>query len=286
MAQRRLLKTTFKKSGSRPLAAQMLHDIAEYNDQQINALAGKGINPKLILRALKYEQRLNNIHKTYTRDALHVANQFQETAQHWEKIAKTDELTKIPNSRAFGEALDKMLTKYRAHLVNPDIRQALPDYAIAFIDIDKFKPLNDTYGHEAGDEALKTLARKLTHVTRSEEAHARLHGDEFVLLLIGDPHSNIPFAEHAKNRLDRALKDLCISDENGNPMQFTNKNTGKKETPQFNCSIGIHHVDDHHMEPSALMKKADNNMYVEKRGKGVARDQDPPVDTAPAPGNN
>ncbi len=54
---------------------------------------------------------------------------------------------------------------------------------VVMIDLDNFKPINDTYGHNTGDEALKRVAKALTHQSRYEDVIARLGGDEFIIIL-------------------------------------------------------------------------------------------------------
>lgn len=91
-------------------------------------------------------------------------------------LARTDALTKLPNRHSFNEHLPAVVRRaQRAH--------SLP--ALLFLDIDKFKSVNDTYGHDVGDEVLCEFARRLLAVVRATDFVARLAGDEFVILLEG-----------------------------------------------------------------------------------------------------
>jgi diguanylate cyclase (GGDEF)-like protein len=85
-----------------------------------------------------------------------------------------DGLTGLPNRALFRERLDHELKV---------ARRALRDLAVLMLDVDRFKEINDTLGHSAGDEVLKEFARRLSAVTRESDSVARLGGDEFAVLL-------------------------------------------------------------------------------------------------------
>ena len=87
-------------------------------------------------------------------------------------VAATDPLTGLPNRRALVEALERMF----AH----GLRQQM-GVQIAFIDLDGFKAINDTHGHEVGDQFLMAIAQRLQGLLRAEDMAARLGGDEFVV---------------------------------------------------------------------------------------------------------
>src|SRR5687767_2983590 len=91
-----------------------------------------------------------------------------------ESIATSDELTGLMNRRGFFEAFSRELDR-----VN---RGQSGNGLVILIDLDNFKPINDTYGHPAGDAALKLVARTLAADIRKMDVAARLGGDEFVLL--------------------------------------------------------------------------------------------------------
>ena len=89
-------------------------------------------------------------------------------------LATHDELTGLPNRAMFGELL--------GHVVR-GARRSKARAAVLFIDLDRFKTINDSLGHEAGDELLREIARRLKQGLRSSDVVARLGGDEFVVLL-------------------------------------------------------------------------------------------------------
>lgn len=97
------------------------------------------------------------------------------------ELARTDVLTGLANRRAFEDTLAQALSRHR--------RSGRP-LALAFIDIDNFKGINDTLGHGLGDEVLRTFALRLTSCVRASDTVARLAGDEFVILLEGLRHAH------------------------------------------------------------------------------------------------
>ncbi len=97
-----------------------------------------------------------------------------ERTQQLEALAHTDALTGLPNRRALEAQMEQaMLRAIRHHRL----------LAVCMLDLDNFKPINDTYGHEIGDEVLATLGNRLSKKLRQSDFIARYGGDEFVLLL-------------------------------------------------------------------------------------------------------
>jgi diguanylate cyclase (GGDEF)-like protein len=130
------------------------------------------------------------------------------------------------------------------------------------IDLDRFKEVNDTLGHDYGDELLVEAAARLTHAVRRGDTLARLGGDEFAVLLEGLPHRGA-VAELA-GRLQDALRE---------PIALHGV------AIELEASIGVALYPDHGTTVSALLKRADVAMYEAKRGRhGVVTytpDRDP-----------
>ncbi len=121
--------------------------------------------------------------------------QLQEERTHLLNLATTDFLTDLPNRRALDDALEAGIARARRN------ERVL---AVGIIDLDDFKPVNDRYGHEAGDELLKVLARRMREALRRHDFLARLGGDEFVILMETD-RNRIEGLELALNRLHEAI---------------------------------------------------------------------------------
>ena len=124
------------------------------------------------------------------------------------QLATLDALTELYNRRHFMEVLDKEISRALRH------RRAL---ALCIIDVDLFKPVNDTFGHIAGDEVLRRMAAVLRQHVRSDDIAARIGGEEFAVLLPeGSADDAIAFAE----RLREAIAATIFS-PGGAPRQIT-----------------------------------------------------------------
>lgn len=149
-----------------------------------------------------------------------------------------DTLTGLPNRR--------LLHEYAAHVLAVALRGGVHG-AIVFIDLDHFKEINDTYGHEAGDELLKEVARRLSGSIRKGDIAGRLGGDEFMVILpqVNDAISAAAIAEHLLARLNK-------------PHRVGNVELAV--TP----SIGVAVFPDGGDDLDTLIRKADRAMYAAK----------------------
>lgn len=112
-----------------------------------------------------------------------------------ERIATTDELTNITNRRGFLDLFEKELDRTNRGQVQGGL--------LIMIDMDNFKSINDTYGHLAGDEALRITAQTLQAHIRKMDSAARMGGDEFVLLLSNaDPINAVDRAQKLARKLN------------------------------------------------------------------------------------
>jgi diguanylate cyclase (GGDEF)-like protein len=116
-----------------------------------------------------------------------------------ESLATSDALTQVLNRRGFEEALTHELSVARRHGVGG---------VLIFVDLDEFKPVNDTYGHAAGDEVLRTVSNLLRGHIRDTDYIGRLGGDEFAILL---PRSNKRNGLRRAEDLDRKLNNAYAS---------------------------------------------------------------------------
>jgi two-component system, cell cycle response regulator len=167
--------------------------------------------------------------------------------QKMEEAARTDPLTGLPNRRAIEE--------WAAKQMRGAARHGFPLW-VALGDIDNFKQINDTFGHDAGDIVLKTFADLLKRCTRASDICGRLGGDEFVLVLTHVEASNI---EETVNRFRGHFAALSF------PLQ------GK--SVQVTASFGVAGVESNEsQEFGALLSKADQMLYEAKRaGRNLVR---------------
>ncbi len=100
--------------------------------------------------------------------------ELHQTLKYERNLAHTDALTGLVNNRAFYPILSRELERFRRH------RRPL---TLVYLDLDNFKSINDTLGHQAGDKLLETVARTMNQTVRKVDTVARLGGDEFVILL-------------------------------------------------------------------------------------------------------
>ena len=115
--------------------------------------------------------------------------QLEESLERTERVAATDPLTGLYNRRHFGRVLDQLFAE--AHRYDTDLSAVM-------IDLDGYKQLNDTLGHQVGDSLLVTAGKVITANLRRSDVAARYGGDEFVLLM---PHSASLEAGHVVRRL-------------------------------------------------------------------------------------
>ena len=118
-----------------------------------------------------------------------------ELSRDLERQARIDPLTKTLNRRAFAEETNRELSRSR--------RTGAP-LSILLVDLDRLKEVNDTYGHEAGDLALVSLAEEARSTLREEDMIARFGGDEFAVLLPGTKQEDaVKAAERIRSSIER-----------------------------------------------------------------------------------
>jgi len=147
-------------------------------------------------------------------------------------------MTNLPNRAMFSQLL--------AHAIEQG-RRYRRRFGVLFIDLDRFKIINDSLGHEAGDELLKVMALRLRETLRSSDVVARLGGDEFVLLVEELANPQVA-ATVARNVLSAILKPVEIL---GQECRVT-------------ASIGISVYPEDAQDAKTLMKNADMAMYLAK----------------------
>jgi diguanylate cyclase (GGDEF)-like protein len=163
---------------------------------------------------------------------------LERNREDLEHLARHDPLTGLPNRRAFQERLE--LTLARA-------QRSGERFALLFIDVDQFKSINDRWGHEGGDAALKIVAQRLSAAVRKADAVARMGGDEFVVLL-----------ENPTRREDIVVIAEKLLDSMHSPILHAGQEM------QVGFSIGISQYPDDGDTAAALLSRADHAMYATK----------------------
>lgn len=156
-----------------------------------------------------------------------------------------DSLTGLPNRALFIDRLKHGLTQARRHNWTA---------AIMFMDLDSFKAINDSHGHDVGDFVLQTIANRLRESTRGDDTVSRHGGDEFLYLLMGirDEQDITPIAE----KIIRAIKA---------PFEFNEG--GRRITLSITPSIGISVYPKNGSDANELVRHADKAMYQAKRSR-------------------
>ncbi len=185
-------------------------------------------------------------------------------------LAFYDILTRLPNRRLMLDRLAQALTSSARHKRH---------CALMMIDLDNFKTLNDTQGHDIGDQLLVAVALRLETCVRKGDTVARLGGDEFVIIL-EDLGNNEEAALHAEGVARKVLAQLS------KPYLLDIALNGVKLSPhrhQCTSSIGITLFDEQPISVDEIMKRADTAMYQAKSaGRNTLRFYDPEMQSAVA----
>ena len=211
-----------------------------------NALQRRQADESLRLAYAELEQRVE--HRTSEladtnrelRDQISVREKFENKLKH---EALHDALTGLPNRSQLLITLTRSLARFQ---VDPDHA-----FAVLFLDLDRFKVVNDSVGHLVGDELLKEAAKRIGHCIREPDIVARLGGDEFAIVIdrISDP-------AEAVNVADRVIRSLS------EPMRIAGKEL------YTSASIGIAFSHERYQHPEELLRDADVAMY---RAKAAGR---------------
>ena len=155
--------------------------------------------------------------------------------------ANYDKLTSLPNRNMIDD---------RLHQAELSARRSESKVSVLFVDLDRFKYVNDTYGHDAGDDLLKQASRRLESCVREVDTVARLGGDEFLIIL-----SDVKEPISVKKIANKVLTQL------GTPFKLQ----GISQEVTISGSVGVSFYPDDGISKDELMKKADAAMYLAKQ---------------------
>ncbi len=188
---------------------------------------------------LKKEVNPTHLHKAITHSKLRHENEIQldQNRQKMQNLAEHDQLTGLLNRYAFETRIAE--TKAFRERLNTEL-------TLMLLDLDNFKWINDTHGHDQGDQVLIEVARRLESVCRDEDFLCRLGGDEFAIAIVCE-HED--YSHVVAERIFAALKP---------PLQLSTL------VVNIECSIGIADFTDTRDELNTVLKKADLAMYRAK----------------------
>ena len=149
--------------------------------------------------------------------------------------ANADDLTGLPSRNQW------------MNFVRDEIQSGIDEFSILYIDLDQFKPVNDTYGHSVGDMVLRVIADRLSFSIRESEMVTRLGGDEFAVFIRSGKQADVS-----------AIKDRLV-DTIARTIHFDGNDV------RVSCSIGISLYPDDGDDITTLLDCADRRMYLEKK---------------------
>ena len=167
-----------------------------------------------------------------------------------QKQLLTDRLTGIANRESVVRRIEDRIVRQRR-------RGDSHPFAVLFVDLNRFKTINDQYGHETGDAVLAEIARRLVASVREDDMAARFGGDEFVVLL--DNVANRVDAMSARDKLERVL---------AAPLQALQGIAKESPLPSIGGAIGVAISPDDGHDLETLLKRADYDLYQRKQAVG------------------
>lgn len=198
----------------------------------------------MLRRAVVAKQRRDETMLSQLSDRV---EQLQSNLQRAEEEASLDALTRVSNRGHFDRTLRRCVEK---------ARRTRASLVIAMLDVDNFKVINDSYGHQVGDRVILCTAQWLQRVVRKSDCVARYGGEEFGLIL---PDTR---ADEVEQRMAKLLADIAGS-------SYDYEEDGQARSIRFTASVGITEFD-HRDADEDLVRRADEALYDAKR-KGKNR---------------
>ena len=203
------------------------------------------VNPRILQAKLKTGHRLGVLRQEIQRDRhemRHFAAELAVSHRRLQEVSLLDALTGLPNRRSFNEALFEHWGV---------LQQARRPLSCIELDVDHFRSVNDSYGNESGDAALRQLAAVIRAALRSQDLLARTGGDEFMVMC---PDASIEAAMVCAERIRAAVADARIS-------------AGSVHL-NLSVSVGVAARDQAIMDVDCLLKRAAQSLLLAKKGGG------------------
>lgn len=212
-----------------------------YGERELDTVGAVSTFLAIALDNSKAHAEVHKLNKMITNEKQGLEVAYRKIAH----MANHDSLTDLPNRHLLNELLERGIKS---------AKRTKTRLAILYMDLDDFKPINDSHGHESGDDVLKIVANRLLKTLRSSDTVARIGGDEFVAILY-----DIDSIEGTESVAVKIIKEL------------SKKITLKGKHFKIGVSIGISIYPEHDTEITGLLIKSDEAMYKAKQaGKNQA----------------
>ncbi len=209
--------------------------LGEISKSVRGGLSGSGSESRVILLLEQIMQSNGQLQKRLDAAERQLDKQTRQIESYLSE-ARTDGLTGLSNRRAFDQKLDEMFTAYR---------KGGRSFVLALIDIDHFKSINDTHGHQAGDQVLQQIAAKLHGELKQAIMVARFGGEEFAVILDGPLRS-------AAEKMNEVRKAIAAQRLDAGKVQLA-----------VTTSVGVGEPRDD-MVPGPVVRRADEALYAAK----------------------
>ena len=237
------------------LISALAQGFVEYNGFTYYALGVGGLAEMALLSLalagriqglrLEKDQAQKNLAENLNRSRYELENKVVErtvkleaATRRAELLARTDSLTGLNNRRAFFD-YGEMIGRQR--------ETSVARYAVAMIDIDHFKAINDNYGHRVGDEALRAVAAKILATMRDADIAGRIGGEEFAIIL---PRTSVAAAALLAERLRESISEIVVQ-------------AGSHKV-RFTTSVGVAECEPNDTSIEDVLSKADQALYDAK----------------------
>lgn len=231
-------------------ASNDIGHLVEAFESGADDFVAKPVNPQELLARLRAGVRIARLEEDVDRRTreIHLLNaemaktneQLALMNERLKKMAVTDELTGLPNRR---EAMNRLREMWAAN------ERHGCAFGCIMIDLDRFKHINDTYGHAVGDQVLQDISHALRNGMRASDVVFRVGGEEFLVLC---PHTEPAGTESCAEKLRQEIERLALN-RAGRTLHVT-------------ISVGVAHRQPEMDAPDDLIRRADEALYAAKRG--------------------